>query len=52
VIAAGGIRSHNVQQVLAATHATEIHLRAPTQQSGREATDPDEVRRVVAAASQ
>jgi copper homeostasis protein len=51
VIAAGGIRSHNVQQVLAATHATEIHLRAPTQQSGREATDPDEVRRVVAAAS-
>jgi copper homeostasis protein len=48
VIAAGGIRSHNVQQVLAATHATEIHLRAPIQQHDREATDPDEVRRVVA----
>jgi copper homeostasis protein len=50
VIAAGGIRSHNVRQVLAATRATEIHLRAPIQQDGREATDPDEVCRVVAAA--
>jgi copper homeostasis protein len=46
VIAAGGIRSHNVEQVLAATGATEIHLRAPVTQHGREATDPDEVRRV------
>lgn len=50
VIAAGGIRSHNVEQVLAETHATAIHLRAPLQQDGREATDPDEVRRVVATA--
>jgi copper homeostasis protein len=51
VIAAGGIRSHNVRQVLAATRASQIHLRAPIQQDGREATDPDEVRRVVAAAA-
>jgi copper homeostasis protein len=51
VIAAGGIRSHNVAQVLAATGATEIHLRAPLPRQGREATDPDEVRRVAAAAS-
>nr|WP_296065351.1 copper homeostasis protein CutC [uncultured Actinoplanes sp.] len=47
VIAAGGIRSHNVRQVLARTRAAEIHLRAPIRQQGREATDPDEVRRVV-----
>jgi copper homeostasis protein len=47
VIAAGGIRSHNVREVLARTGATEIHLRAPVQQHGREATDPFEVRRVV-----
>ena len=51
VIAAGGIRSPNVKQVLAATRATEIHLRAPIPRDGREATDPDEVRRVVAAAA-
>jgi copper homeostasis protein len=49
VIAAGGIRSHNVKQVLAATGAIEIHLRAPVHREGREATDPDEVRRVIAA---
>jgi copper homeostasis protein len=47
VIAAGGIRSHNVREVLARTGATEIHLRAPMQQNGREATDRFEVRRVV-----
>jgi copper homeostasis protein len=47
IIAAGGIRSHNVAEVLAATRATEIHLRAPVRQQGREATDPAEVRRVV-----
>jgi copper homeostasis protein len=50
VIAAGGIRSHNVAEVLAATGAAEIHLRAPVHQQGREATDPEEIRRVVAAA--
>jgi copper homeostasis protein len=48
VIAAGGIRSHNVAAVLAASHAAEIHLRAPIQSSGREATDEAEVRRVCA----
>jgi len=48
VIAAGGIRSANVDEVLARTGATEIHLRAPIQRAGRETTDPDEVRRVVA----
>jgi copper homeostasis protein len=51
IVAAGGIRSHNVAAVLAATGATEIHLRAPRPQQGREATDPDQVRRVVAAAA-
>jgi copper homeostasis protein len=50
IIAAGGIRSHNVAEVLAATRATEIHLRAPVRLQGREATDPAEVRRVVSLA--
>ncbi|WP_144128202.1 copper homeostasis protein CutC [Catellatospora sichuanensis] len=50
VIAAGGIRSHNVRQVLAQTGAQELHLRAPVHHDGREATDGDEVRRVVGAA--
>ncbi|WP_127503060.1 copper homeostasis protein CutC [Actinoplanes solisilvae] len=49
IIAAGGIRSPNVAEVLARTGATQIHLRAPVRESGRETTDPDEVRRVVAA---
>ncbi|MFE9204307.1 copper homeostasis protein CutC [Micromonospora sp. NPDC007230] len=49
VIAGGGIRSHNVRQVLAETGAREVHLRAPVRRDGREATDGDEVRRVVAA---
>ncbi|MEU5564789.1 copper homeostasis protein CutC [Micromonospora musae] len=49
VIAGGGIRSHNVRQVLAETGAREVHLRAPVPRDGREATDGDEVRRVVAA---
>ncbi|TDC37833.1 copper homeostasis protein CutC [Micromonospora sp. 15K316] len=49
VIAGGGIRSHNVRQVLAETGAREVHLRAPVSRDGREATDGDEVRRVVAA---
>ena len=50
VVAAGGIRSHNVGEVLAATGATDIHLRAPIQEAGREATDAAEVARVVAVA--
>lgn len=47
VIAGGGIRSHNVRQVLAETGAREVHLRAPVRRDGREATDGDEVRRVL-----
>ncbi|MGR6320590.1 copper homeostasis protein CutC [Micromonospora soli] len=47
VIAGGGIRSHNVRQVLAETGAREVHLRAPVQRDGREATDGNEIRRVV-----
>ena len=50
VIAAGGIRSHNVRQVLTETGAREVHLRAPVQRDGREATDGDEVSRLVVAA--
>ena len=46
IIAAGGIRSHNVAEVLARTGATQVHLRAPMRESGRETTDPAEVRRV------
>jgi copper homeostasis protein len=49
VIAAGGIRAHNVRQVLRQTGAAEVHLRAPLLRDGRETTDGDEVRRVVAA---
>ncbi|WP_018255177.1 copper homeostasis protein CutC [Salinispora mooreana] len=49
VIAAGGIRSHNVRQVLAETGAREVHLRAPVRRDGREATDGDEVSRLVTA---
>ncbi|GAB3156501.1 copper homeostasis protein CutC [Micromonospora sonneratiae] len=49
VIAAGDIRSHNVQRVLAETGAREVHLRAPVRCGGREATDGYQVRRVVAA---
>lgn len=49
VIAAGGIRAHNIRQVLQQTRAREVHLRAPLRCDGREATDGDEVRRVVAA---
>lgn len=52
IIAAGGIRSHNVRLVLARTGAREIHLRAPVRRDGREATDADEVRRVVDATRQ
>jgi copper homeostasis protein len=47
VVAAGGIRSHNVRTVLAETGAREVHLRAPVRRDGREATDAEEVRRVV-----
>ncbi|GHJ43012.1 copper homeostasis protein CutC [Catellatospora sp. TT07R-123] len=47
VIAAGGIRSHNIRLVLDQTGAREVHLRAPVPRDGREATDADEVRRVV-----
>ncbi|MEV0458777.1 copper homeostasis protein CutC [Catellatospora methionotrophica] len=49
IVAAGGIRSYNIRQVLAETGAQEVHLRAPVRRDGREATDADEVRRVVAA---
>ncbi|RKR86366.1 copper homeostasis protein CutC [Micromonospora pisi] len=49
VIAGGGIRAHNVREVLARTGASEVHLRAPVDRDGREATDGDQVRQVVAA---
>jgi copper homeostasis protein len=50
IIAGGGVRSHNVREVLAGTGATEVHLRAPVLQDGREFTDAAEVERVIAAA--
>jgi copper homeostasis protein len=49
VIVGGGVRAHNVREVLARTGAREVHLRAPVHRDGREATDGAEVRRVVAA---
>jgi copper homeostasis protein len=51
VIAAGGIRAHNVGQVLSQTGVREVHLRAPLRRDGRETTDGDQVRQVVAAAA-
>lgn len=50
VIAAGGIRAHNVREVLDRTGAREVHLRAPVHRDGREATDGDQVTAVVAVA--
>lgn len=50
VIAAGGIRSRNVRQVLAESGVREVHLRAPVRRDGREATDGDEVSRLLTAA--
>jgi copper homeostasis protein len=47
IIAGGGVRSHNVREVLTSTGATEVHLRAPIPQDGREFTDSAEVERVV-----
>lgn len=49
VIAGGGIRAHNVREVVERTGAREVHLRAPVDRDGREATDGDQVRQVVAA---
>lgn len=44
IIASGGVRAHNVAQILADTGAPEIHMRAPGQSGG---TDPEQVRAIV-----
>jgi copper homeostasis protein len=49
VMAGGGIRAHNVRQVLARTGVSAVHLRAPLHRDGRETTDGEQVRQVVAA---
>jgi copper homeostasis protein len=48
VMAGGGVRAHNVRHVLARTGVRAVHLRAPVIRDGRETTDGDQVRRVVA----
>ncbi len=48
ITVAGGIRAHNVREVLAAVQPGAVHLRAPVMRDGREATDPVLVRQVLA----
>lgn len=54
VIASGGVRDHNVAQVLQETGATEVHMRAPRDPQAccgeGTRTDPDLLGRIVAAA--
>ena len=42
----GGLRSHNVAEVLRETGAREAHMRAPRPDGS---TDPDEVKKIVEA---
>jgi copper homeostasis protein len=48
VMAGGGIREHNVRQVLELTGVSAVHFRAPVSRDGRETTDGDQVRRIIA----
>ncbi|MDN5766267.1 MAG: copper homeostasis protein CutC [Humibacillus sp.] len=50
ITVAGGIREHNLREVLAAVRPGAVHLRAPIRRGGREASDPTLVRRVLALA--
>ena len=54
IIASGGIRDHNIAQVLEETGATEVHMRAPLDPQARSGwgirTDPDLVTRIITAA--
>ena len=45
ILVSGGLRAHNVADVVAASRAREVHMRAP----GACGTDQEEVERVVAA---
>ncbi|MDU0968484.1 MAG: copper homeostasis protein CutC [Actinomycetaceae bacterium] len=51
ILASGGLRSHNVAEVVRATGVTEVHMRAPQPGAAGAAgaTDPAEVARIVAA---
>lgn len=49
VMAGGGVRAHNVRHVIASTGVSAVHLRAPAHRQGRETTDGQQVRQVVAA---
>ena len=44
ILVSGGLRAHNVAEVVAASGAREVHMRAP----GASGTDRDEVERIVA----
>lgn len=45
ILVSGGLRAHNVAEVVAASRAREVHMRAP----GTSGTDQAEVERIVAA---
>lgn len=49
ILAAGGIRSHNVADIVEASGVTEVHQRAPREVDGRLRTDEAEVRDTLAA---
>ena len=45
ILVSGGLRAHNVAEVVAASGASEVHMRAP----GASGTDRAEVERIVSA---
>ncbi|MFK3979054.1 copper homeostasis protein CutC [Micromonospora sp. NPDC050397] len=49
VIAGGGVRAHNVREVVARTRAREVHLRAPLHVARHESTDPTQIRNLITA---
>lgn len=49
LVAGGGIRAHNVVEVIGRSGVDQVHLRAAATDSWPHATDPDQVRAVLAA---
>lgn len=48
IIASGGVRAHNVAQIVRESGSPEVHMRAPGQHGG---TDPEQVRAIMSALS-